>query len=224
MSDAIVIAILGAESSGKTTLAVRLAQRLRDDTGLTVARVPEVLRTWCHERGRTPRVDEQASIAQAQEAAIDTAAATHDIVVADTTSMMVAIYSQRLFADDALVAPAVAFHRRRIALSLVLALDLPWVADGFLRDGPHVQRPVLSMLRELLVTQGLPWAMVAGVGDARLDRALDAVAPLVRARPQPGRGLFTRLDARNAEAAARPWRCETCDDPDCEHALRHREG
>jgi hypothetical protein len=44
------------------------------------------------------------------------------------------------------------------------------------------------------------------------------VAPLLRALGAPGRGLFTRLAERNA--GDRPWSCEFCDDPDCEHLSR----
>ena len=62
MPEAPCIAIVGAESTGKTTLAAALAQRLAADTGRSVAWVPEVLREWCAHSGRTPLVHEQASI------------------------------------------------------------------------------------------------------------------------------------------------------------------
>lgn len=214
-----VIALLGAESTGKTTLTRELARCLGEDTGLRVACVPEHLRAWCDERGRTPRQDEQAAIARAQDDAIAAAATAHDIVVADTTSAMVAIYSRLIFDDDSLVPAAVDFMRSRVSVTLVTAVDLPWLADGQ-RDGPHVQAPVTAMLRSLLIDHGLPWSLVGGEGAARIEAALDAVAPLLRALPAARRGLFTRLGDRNARPSARPWRCERCDDPDCEHALK----
>ena len=65
---ATLIAIVGAESTGKTALAQALAGRL---SGVAV---PELLRAWCDREGRTPRPDEQADIAAAQTAAIDAAA------------------------------------------------------------------------------------------------------------------------------------------------------
>ena len=52
---AIRLAIVGAESTGKTTLAAALAPRLAKDCGLRVTWVPEVLRDWCQHMGRTPR-------------------------------------------------------------------------------------------------------------------------------------------------------------------------
>jgi len=219
MSDALRIAVVGAESTGKSTLAVDLADALRDQTGLAVASVPEWLRDWCEREGRTPRPDEQAGIAAEQQRRIDEAAARHAIVVCDTTPLMTAVYSRLLFADRSLDATAVAWQRGA-ALTLLTANDLPWVADGLQRDGPHVRAPVDALLRELLVGHGLPFASVAGLGPARLTAALDAVAPAVRQLAAPRRGLFTRLQDRNADPSARTWTCERCDDPGCEHALR----
>lgn len=216
---AVLIAVVGAESTGKTTLARDLVQRLEIDTGLRVALVPEGLRDWCARQGRTPRQDEQDAVAQAQGAAIDAACRSHDIVVADTTPLMTAIYSQYVFGDASLLPQAVAWQRR-CAITLVTALDLPWVADGLMRDGPHVQVPVMQLVRHALLAHALPWALVQGSGSSRVESAMDAVSPLLRSLPAPRRGLFTRLSNRNAEAAARAWSCERCDDPDCEHRVR----
>jgi len=137
----------------------------------------------------------------------------------DTTPLMIAVYSRLIFADDSLLAGAAAWQRR-CALTLLTALDLPWVADGLQRDGPHVRAPVDAVLREVLLGPALPWSLVSGAGERRVDNALDAIAPLLRARAMPRPGLFTRLAERNAED--RPWSCEFCDDPDCEHRLARR--
>lgn len=222
MAEALRIAIIGAESTGKTSLAAALAPRLAADTGLKVAWVPELLRDWCNHVGRTPQPHEQASILRGQHDRIEAAAATHEVVICDTTAMMTAIYSRLLFADRSLEARAVELQRR-MALTLLTALDLPWVADP-LRDGPHVREPVDTLLRELLIQHQLPWALVSGHGEVRLESALDAVAPLLRRKAPQGRGLFTRLDERNAQPAARSWRCENCDDPACEHRLLKSSG
>jgi nicotinamide riboside kinase len=212
---ALRIALLGAESTGKTSLAAALAPRLAQDTGLRVAWVPELLREWCDHVGRTPQVHEQASIIRGQHERIEVAAATHDVVVCDTTALMTAVYSRIVFNDRSLDARAVALHRR-MDLTLLTALDLPWVADPQ-RDGPQVRVPVDTALRELLSDNGLAWSLVAGGGAARLEAAVDAVAPLLRPAAAPGSGLFSRLARRDAEAAARPWRCDHCDDVRCQY-------
>lgn len=215
----LLIAILGAECTGKSALAQALAARLQQDTGLRITWVEELLRGWCVSHGRTPTRGEQGALAAAQSDAIEQALALHDVVVADTTSLMTALYSLHYFDDESLMADAAAWHRRA-AITLVAAPDLPWQADGILRDGPEVQRRVHGLVRHALVAHALPWSLVQGEGDARVESALDAVAPLVRGLPTPRSGLFSRLLGRNAEPAARSWRCERCDDPDCEHAAR----
>ncbi len=178
----------------------------------------EHLRAWCDQHGRTPQPDEQAAIAAQQQALIDDAARQHDVVVCDTTALMTAVYSDWLFNDQALYAQAVAWQRR-CQITLLTALDIAWQPDGLQRDGPQVRVPVDTRVRSLLIQHGLPWALVAGQGEARLESAVDAVAPLLRSRRLPAAGLFSRLAARDAAQPAWRWACETCDTPECEHAL-----
>ena len=215
---ALRVALVGAECTGKTQLAEQLAPRLARDTGLRVAWVPEHLRQWCDRVGRTPLAHEQASILRAQHERIEAAAATHDIVVCDTTALMTAVYSRFIFGDRTLEQRATALQQR-MAMTLLMAIDLPWVADGHQRDGAHVREPVDEMLRELLIGHRLPWAVVSGQGPARLDSAVDALAPLLRPRSEAGSGLFTRLAGRQAESSRQRWACDCCSVPECERAL-----
>jgi nicotinamide riboside kinase len=217
----LVIAIVGAESTGKSTLAVSLAQRIAAETGLTCTHVDEHLRTWCEQMGRTPRIDEQRGIGETQQGRMAQAAATHDVVVADTTALMTAVYSRFVFNDRSLDTWAADLHRRSVAHTLVTALDLPWVADGLQREGEHVRAPIDAMLRELLAAHGIGWSLVGGSGAERLDNALNAVTPLLTRRASPGSGLLTRLAGRDAAQPAWQWFCEKCDVPDCEHRLRN---
>ena len=146
------IALLGAESTGKSHLATALAERLRSQ-GLSTVVVPEVLRGWCEREGRTPRAHEQAAIAleQARQVLVCDGA---DVVIADTTPLMTAVYSHLLFADGSLYEFSL-HHQRVYDATLVTGLDLPWMADGLMRDGPQVREPVdrllqLRALRRLL--------------------------------------------------------------------------
>jgi nicotinamide riboside kinase len=220
----LVIAIVGAESTGKTTLATALAARVERECGLGSIAVAEYLREWCDHTGRTPRAEEQAHIAATQRRRIEAAAAAHAVVVADTTPLMTAVYSRFVFADRSLDAVAGAWHARAVAHTLVTALDLPWRADGLQRDGEHVREPVDALLRELLATHHVPWSSVLGECEARVNNAFDSVAPLLRERAAPGSGLFTRLAARDAAQPTWRWACEHCDDAQCEHRLRAATG
>ena len=196
------IALLGAESTGKTSLAQELATHLRAQ-GKTVAVIPEVLRQWCEREQRTPRPQEQLPIAQEQERRVDLAAPDHDIVITDTTALMVAIYSAMLFEDGSLYRFALA-RQRGYDFTLLTSLDLPWVADGLQRDGPHVREPVDRLIRQCLGDAGVPYRVVYGSGPERCINALAAI------------------DSQAAPAGnARPWKwtCEKCSDPQCEHRL-----
>jgi nicotinamide riboside kinase len=170
---AFVVALLGAESTGKTTLAGQIGAVLAS-RGNAVEVVGEVLREFCDLHGRTPRRDEQAAIAAAQTARIDAAAGRAGIVVADTTALMIAVYSDFVFADPSLYDDALA-AQRRVDLTLVTALDLPWRADGLQRDGEHVREPVDARLRAALAGAGVASTTIAGVGEQRLAAAVAAI-------------------------------------------------
>lgn len=221
-SRALRVAIVGAESTGKSTLARSLAERLSSEFALRAEAVPEILRDWCEAHGRTPRVDEQLAIAQAQRRLIDEAAARAEVVVCDTTPLMTAVYSRLLF-DDGSIDAFAREAQAAIDLTLLTALDLPWIADGLQRDGPHVRAPVDALVRERLVAWGGDWSVVAGSGEARVASALDALRPaLARWVEARGGGLFTRLLAGRTGPARPMPRCENCDAGDCEHLLRRR--
>jgi len=177
---AFIVALLGAESTGKTTLAGEIGAALAA-RGVAVEVVAEVLREFCDTHARTPRRDEQAAIAAAQTARIGAAATHADVVVADTTALMIAVYSDLVFADTSLYDEAIA-AQRRVDLTLLTALDLPWQADGLMRDGAHVREPVDVKLRTALARGGIAATTVAGSGPGRLAAALAAIDAALAAR------------------------------------------
>jgi nicotinamide riboside kinase len=176
---AFVVTVLGAESTGKTTLAGEIGAALAG-RGVNVAVVAEALREFCAAEARTPRADEQAGIAARQSERIALAAAGADVVVADTSALMIAVYSEILFGDTSLYADALA-REKTYDLTLVTALDLPWQADGLQRDGPHVRAPVDALLRAALARAAIAFETVAGHGEARLAAALHAIDAVLAA-------------------------------------------
>jgi nicotinamide riboside kinase len=217
------IAIVGAESTGKSVLAHALSDALAIEFGLRCAVVDEYLREWCEHAGRTPRIDEQQGIALEHARRIDAAAARPglDVVVCDTTPLMVAVYSDMLFGDRSLDGIARACQQRMDG-TLLTSLDLPWVPDGLQRDGPHVRGPVDARVRALLDDFATPWSLVSGSGKDRVACAIDALRPLLRqrARQERSTGLFSRLAGSLQGPPGPRWVCEHCDDPGCEHLTR----
>lgn len=202
-----VIALLGAECTGKSTLAQALHTAL-SARGLRVARVPEVLRDWCQQHQRTPQAHEQAAIAQAQARAIEAAAQTSDWVLADTTPLATAIYSDVLFDDTNLYPMALEFAQR-CAIHLLCATDLPWVADGLQRDGEAARLAFDTRLRAVLTRQHVPYATILGQGEARTQRALRHMDTALWATPSADQTTPTPWK----------WSCERCSDARCEHLL-----
>ena len=198
-----MIALLGAESTGKTTLALALREALAGECR-KVAVVAETLREFCEVQGRTPRREEQRQIADTQTLRIEAATHHHDIVIADTTALMIAVYSDQVFGDTSLYDTAQTSHAR-CDLTLLMALDLPWRADGLQRDGPQLREPVDTLLRAALLRSGSAFSVVSGQGPARLAAALACVQ---RAMTPPDRQTRWR------------WVCERCGDGQCErHTL-----
>ncbi len=172
----VLICLIGAECCGKSTLTRALAQHF----GGVVA--PEALRLFCDRHGRTPTHAEQTGLIDAQLAleAQAVALAKHQrFVFCDSAPLLTAVYSEHYFADTSLYEHALRLHQR-YALTLWLQPDLPWVADGRLRDGPAVRMQVHALLARAL-GQVHPVVAVAGQGAARVQCAVAAIASLSRA-------------------------------------------
>lgn len=197
------ICLLGAESTGKTALAHALAAHYQA-RGITAAVVPEALRAWCAHAGRMPNPDEVLPIARGQEAQVDQVARGADVVIADTSALMVAIWGGMLFEDSELWRFALE-RQRSYDATLVTGLDLPWIADGLQRQGPGTREPADALVRGALERGRVPYRVVYGRGAERLANALLALG---QGPPQ-------------GDAGQRPWTwsCDKCSDPACEHRL-----
>lgn len=208
---ALTVTLLGGESSGKTTLAQALVGQLNRQN-ISATLVSEHLRTWCEHHGRAPLAHEQAQRADEQTQAIATAASTPGtrVVIADTTAMVVAAYSELYFEDRSLW-PSVIEQQRTYGLTLLMGLDLPWVPDGLFRDGPALRKATDALLRRELQAAGMAFQTLYGPLETRVEQALRTLGPLL------GRTLATEDPAWSQ--GRRPWNCEKCSAPDCEHRL-----
>jgi nicotinamide riboside kinase len=169
-----LICIIGAESTGKTTLARILAAHF------DCPWVPEYLREFCDTHARTPAAGEQSLILETQHMAELTAqhcAAQREspFVFCDTAPLLTAIYSDFIFGDPSLYGRARALHSR-YALTLLLATDLAWVADGLQRDGEQVREPITQMIHHELDKLAAPFVTIIGQGEDRISSAIEALS------------------------------------------------
>ena len=200
------IAIVGAECTGKSTLCQALTNHLSTPANPWLL-AAEYLREWCAKHQRTPDSAEQVLIAQAQANRVNALASTGFSVIADTTPLMTAIYSDVLFQDTSLYAEALE-HQRDYDLTLVAATDLPWVADGIQRDGTTMRSAVDRQLRSILQTHKIAHAVIYGTGPNRTHTALECIAHWNK-KPLP----------RTLHDTDWVWSCDACSDAECEHRL-----
>jgi nicotinamide riboside kinase len=171
-----LICVLGAECTGKSTLAQALAAHYG---GLWV---PEYLRAFCDQHGRTPTQDEQADIMriqfdQEEQTVARAKQSSCSYVLCDTAPLMTAIYSEFYFSDSRLTACAHALHAR-YALTLLLQPDLVWEADGVHRSGQPIRDRVHARLGHALQASHHPHIEIGDSGPSRLQAAIRAIDTL----------------------------------------------
>jgi NadR type nicotinamide-nucleotide adenylyltransferase len=171
------VAILGAESSGKSTLASALAARQGS------LWVPEFLREFVDTHQRVPHEEDQFLIAstqlqreraleqrlqqQLQQQNLPPQRSNCQFLFCDTTPLMTALYSRCYFAriDPALEQLA---SSHAYDLTLVTAPDGPWVADGLQRESAAVRQQIHRQLREELAARAIAFTEVEGTLQQRL--------------------------------------------------------
>jgi NadR type nicotinamide-nucleotide adenylyltransferase len=167
MSSVARVAILGAESSGKSTLAEALARHYG------TVWVPEYLREFVDTHGRVPREQDQYGIARTQRERENAAARSASrFLFCDTTPLMTAIYSRAYWhrVDEQLVRLA---STHEYTLTLVAAPDSPWVPDGLQRDSDEVRQAVHRMVLESLGERRIPFVVVSGSLPQRLRQVVE---------------------------------------------------
>ncbi|MFJ7567781.1 AAA family ATPase [Herminiimonas sp. NPDC097707] len=150
------IALLGAESTGKSTLAAALAAHY--DT----VWVPEYLREFVEEKQRTPQEKEQFLIASTQlEREDDANRKARTFLFCDTTPLMTAIYSQFYFGSiDAKLENLL--RAQRYDFTIVTEPSTPWIADGLQRESDAVRQAVHTLLLATLAAEAIPFLLVSG--------------------------------------------------------------
>jgi NadR type nicotinamide-nucleotide adenylyltransferase len=159
------VAILGAASSGKTTLAQALAQRYG------TLWVPEYLREFCDARQCVPVADDQFHIAGTQAAREDALAAQGGrFLFCDTSPLMTAVYSIHYFGgiDEQLESLA---SSRRYDVTLVCKPEFAWIPDGLHHEEEDVSGIIDAILLDELARRGVPYTRIAGSLDERLQQA-----------------------------------------------------
>jgi len=176
------VVVLGAESTGTTTLARALAERF----GTVWA--PEYGRHYAEGKyaspDRTWRTDEFVHIAETQRAGVERLARSADrVVFSDTDALATAIWHERYVGSRSEAVEALA-ARHRPDLYLLTGDEIPFEQDG-LRDGEHLRHWMHARFEEVLAAQPVPHVVLRGSRERRLEAAAAEVDRLLGAS-KPG--------------------------------------
>lgn len=169
------VCLIGAESTGKTTLAEALARQL--DT-VWVPEYGRELTEAKYARGDT-RWSRQdfVDIALEQERREDAAArSSNRVVVCDTNAFATTLWTRRYLGHPDAEVDAIG-ERSRCDLYLLTGDEIPFVQDG-IRDGEIIRHTMHGWFVEALARKATPVRRLQGTLDERLREALAAIAGL----------------------------------------------
>lgn len=165
------VVLTGSESTGKTTLAGRIAEYYSSEF------VPEFVRRYVAEKGAAPSFEDHGPITRGQMALEDQyRARAGALLVQDTDLLSTVVYCNHYFGRCPEWIETTA-RERRPDLYLLCEIDLPWLADG-VRDRGERREEMQQLFRDAVIASGVPFATITGVGDERLQRAVDVIDEL----------------------------------------------
>lgn len=176
------VVLIGAESTGKTTLCEALAAHY--DT------------VWVAEYGRehwenkiaaqntppgeTPAWtdDEFIHIAEEQQRCEnESATRANRVLICDTNAFATATWFERYAGTRHPVVDAIG-ARDKVDLYLIPSPDVPFVQDG-VRDGEKIREWMHTRFLELIRANGTPYVLITGAWDGRLPQAIAAIDALL---------------------------------------------
>lgn len=162
------IAIVGPESTGKSTISQQLAKHYQ------VPWVPEYARYYCAALTADCTLQDEINMFHGQIALEESvlAMADTDFIICDTTFITVKIWSDEILGEtpqvvlDELTARPYDFY-------VLLDIDLPWQEDP-LRDFPHLRAHFMEIWHKELKDLNADYVVIGGINN-RLQNTIDAI-------------------------------------------------
>lgn len=168
------VALVGPESSGKTTLAQALATQYHTDW------VAEYARTYLAKHGNSYTASDIVAIAEGQFAAEDAAAMrSQPLLFCDTEALVCKIWMEHRYGycHERI---AQAFLQRPYALFLLCRPDFAWEYDP-LRELPDAEarETLFNQYEAALIAAKKPYIVVSGSLTTRIAQAKTALNPFL---------------------------------------------
>jgi NadR type nicotinamide-nucleotide adenylyltransferase len=165
------IAVLGPESTGKTTVCMQLAEHFQTNW------VPEFARNYISTLQKPYTQDDILYCAQQQlKMENEKATSAMPFLFCDTDFIVAKVWSMDVFGqcpqwilDNA--------KQHRYDLYLLMAPDIPFENDP-IRENPHRREELFEMYRQELENYKFPYKVISGVGKKRFQEAVKAIDSL----------------------------------------------
>lgn len=162
------IAIVGPESTGKSTISRQLA--LHYDT----VWVPEYARGYCEKLVADCTWEDEINMFRGQLALEEQMIPlANRLLICDTTFITVKIWSDHMFGR----APQEVLDKlpiHKYDLYLLMDIDLPWEEDP-LRDFPHMREHFMEVWHKELKDLNAIYSLISGSEKGRLKNAIHAI-------------------------------------------------
>ena len=167
------VVVTGSECTGKTTLAMALAEHYG-----TVCS-PEYARQFVLNKGSAPDSRDVRAIARGQiEREDELTARASRLLVQDTDLLSTVVYSRHYYGD---CPPWIdeALQERAADLYLLADIDVPWVPDGDQRDRDDRREEMQERFRRALIERQLDFVEVSGSETQRLQDSVSVIDRLL---------------------------------------------
>ncbi len=169
------VCVLGAESTGTTTLANALAKELSTPWVEEYGR--EYSATKLAQNDSAWRPEEFVAIAEEQARREDAAARqANRVLICDTNAFATVLWHRRYMGSHSDAVEQIA-RRGRCDLYLLTGDEIPFIQDG-LRDGEHIRHEMHCWFESALAAQPVPWHLLRGSHEQRLLEAQTLITGL----------------------------------------------
>ena len=167
------IVLIGAESTGKSTLAQELSGYYGEPwTG-------EFVRSYVEQLNGDLQAHDLEPIAEGQLALEDSSLEQAKQLVIHDTNILSSIIYANVYFDAVLEWVNDAFLERDYSLYLLCMPDIPWVADEGQRESPEARDKLHELFKDSLDTLEIPYVEISGTEEERMMQAVLAIKAIL---------------------------------------------